>query len=246
MTTARPLIGICGEFEEHLSARGEDRSYLKVYHHYYHAVSRAGGLPICIPILEDSAMALDLAARCDGLLLTGGDDAPPELLGETAHQKARLASDWRSRQDTALCDWLLKHTAMPALCICGSYQTMAVRAGARLIQDLPSQFYSHLDHGGGTRHPVSIHPASRLFSLVGAGVIEVNSYHHQAILLPDRVLQPIGMAPDGVIEAWETRDAGRFLIGVQWHPERMLDDPAQRAVFAGLVTAAREFRARHS
>jgi putative glutamine amidotransferase len=41
-----------------------------------------------------------------------------------------------------------------------------------------------------------------------------------------------------VIEALEG-EASRFLLAVQWHPERMLERPEQRALFRAFVEAAR-------
>ena len=79
---------------------------------------------------------------------------------------------------------------------------------------------------------------SRVAGLVGAGTIEVNSFHHQAISALGAGLRAVGSAPDGVIEAVEA-PARPFVIGVQWHAESLTERPEHAALFAGLVEAAR-------
>jgi putative glutamine amidotransferase len=77
-------------------------------------------------------------------------------------------------------------------------------------------------------------------AIVGAAELQVNSFHHQAINRLGRGLRDVAWAPDGVIEAVDGPDARGFVVGVQWHPEDLVEhDPAARNLFSALVAAAR-------
>ncbi len=88
-----------------------------------------------------------------------------------------------------------------------------------------------------------IEPGSKISAFAGqAGVevsAEVNSSHHQAILAPGRDLCVTAHAPDGVVEAVESTGEGNWVVGVQWHPERMFGDAFAKALFRELIAAAR-------
>ena len=91
-----------------------------------------------------------------------------------------------------------------------------------------------------TTHPVEIAPDSRLGGIFGQSDIEVNSLHHQAVRNVGKNLRVVAKAPDGIIEATETTDPDRFLIGVQWHPEKLMpDDEVQAKLLKAFVEAAR-------
>jgi putative glutamine amidotransferase len=120
-----------------------------------------------------------------------------------------------------------------------------VALGGTLWQDIPSQIPGSLDHNASEdrprsylAHSVEVAPDSWLARLLGQQQSWVNSYHHQSIrdLAPE--LTVTAWAEDGVIEAAEI--AGHpFAVGVQWHPENLVDDdPSMLAIFKGLVTAA--------
>jgi putative glutamine amidotransferase len=87
-------------------------------------------------------------------------------------------------------------------------------------------------------HSVIIDPSSRLLDFCGASRTEVNSWHHQAVLEPAPGLRASAHAPDGVIEAIEWGDDSNWIVGVQWHPERVPGDSFAQALFRGLVAAA--------
>ena len=86
---------------------------------------------------------------------------------------------------------------------------------------------------------VHISQGSLIARLAGRSEVEVNSYHHQSVQNPGRNLRPVAFAPDGIIEAVEDA-TGRFIIGVQWHPERgWKDDPFSQALFTSFIDEAR-------
>jgi putative glutamine amidotransferase len=209
---------------------------------YCDPVHAAGGLPLVAPAFTDPATVDAALAAVAGVLLIGGPDYHPDAYGGRPQPADQLMD--RRRHDA---DLLLARTALarwlPVFGICGGLQLLVIARGGALIQDLPSDLPAAIPHTatgeGICTHPVAVVPGSRLAGLVGAGPLSVNSYHHQAAL-PGRTggLVVSATAPDGVIEAVED-PALPFCLGVQWHPERLADQPASRALFAGLVAAAR-------
>lgn len=232
----RPRIGVTCEFEEYHPGAGLDRSYSKVYHHYYHAIHRAGGVPLLVPVFEQPAVILEAIEGLDGILLTGSDDPPASFFGEKDDPSIRQMPPWRCEQDFLLCRHLLGDSRIPVLGVCGGMQMLALADDGALSQDLTN--YSQVDHRRQC-HRVSLNQESRLFRIQQAGVLEVNSKHHQA-LRPGhwKRLRVVAVSEDGVVEAIETRDMERFLIGVQWHPELMLETDSSRKLFSAFVCAS--------
>lgn len=237
----RPLIGICSEFEEWHPKPGVEHSYLKLYHDYYHAITRAGGLPVAIPVFEDPELALELLPRFDGILLTGGDDLRSLRYGEPLHPASRVTPPWREAQDLAVATHLLGHSRQPVLAICMGMQTLAVASGGRIVQDIPTCVPNSIQHRGGSLHAVEVDQASALARWFGQSP-EVHSSHHQAVAEVGGELRVSAVAPDGVIEAAESRDESRFLVAVQWHPERQPTYRPSAELFKAFVAAAARAR----
>ncbi len=227
-----PLIGLNADF--HPTERGE---IVGLSSAYTEAVVRAGGTPLILPpLITDFAVLLE---RLDGLILTGGLDLPPEWYGQEAHPNTRLADRRRLKSDRALVEAALSR-CIPILAICMGCQLLNVALRGDLIQDIPTQVEGALPHAPReTFHRVRIEPGSRLAGIVGRTDLEVNSSHHQAVRRPGRGLRAVAWAPDGVIEAVEG-DGERFLLGVQWHPERLHERPEHLALFRALVQAAED------
>lgn len=181
----------------------------------------------------------------DGLLLAGGSDVAPERYGKKRLPNADLELDEeRDGTEFPLLENALRDGA-PVLGICRGLQVVNVGLGGTLIQDLPSQRPSAVPHDdfGDDRtnriHSVKVSRDTRLGRIAGAGEIEVNSRHHQAIEHPADGLVVSATAPDGVIEAVESGD-GRWLVAVQWHPENLRDDALSLRLFREFVEAVRE------
>ena len=84
---------------------------------------------------------------------------------------------------------------------------------------MPRSIPHHDPHGGAHRHTVVMQPKTRLEEIYGPGEIRVNSYHHQGVRKLAPNFRVAALAPDGLIEAFEGKDPGWWVVGVQWHPE---------------------------
>ncbi len=192
-----------------------------------------------VPLLRRTFEAID------GLVLSGGGDIHPSCFGETDSGLLRQVDQRRDRAELSLARWACQE-GLPTLAICRGIQTVNVSAGGTLIQDIPTQNRDALSHSSvagrplrTVAHTVDVNPDSRLAHLIGAGEISVNSAHHQALKLVGDRLIVVARAPDGIIEGVEAPDHP-FCIGVQWHPEVMVDHTsAMRRLFEGLIEAAR-------
>ena len=127
-------------------------------------------------------------------------------------------------------------SAPPILGICGGHQLINLAFGGRLIQHLPQA----VAHTGGKSHPIDIRNGRILRELFGEGRLDVNSWHHQAVPLDGlgQGLVATAFADDGIVEALEGTDPSRFLLGVQWHPERSPDPEHCRQLLGALIQAA--------
>jgi len=231
----RPRIAVTAGLAD---LEGKRRIHLPLA--YADAVRAAGGEPILLPPPREGEPLPPVERLADGLLLSGGDDLDPTAWGEPLHPAARPVDPRRQRADLGLLE-AADAVGMPVLGICLGMQEMAVHRGGRIIQHLPDAPGEGLDHGGAGRpqvHPVRVEAGSLLARLVGAESIEVGSTHHQAVRDAGRGMRTAACAPDDVIEAVEDVSPGRFFLGVEWHPERMMDRPAHAALLEGLCGAA--------
>ena len=204
---------------------------------YADAVAGAGGLPLALPHRPELAEAM--LDRIQALVITGGAfDVGPELYGDSATHAATTLKSGRTAAELALLRGALARD-MPVLGICGGEQLLAVGLGGTLIQHIADAIPGALAHEQPNPrhqpgHEVAITPGTRLAAITGAATLAVNSAHHQAVRAPGRG-RVNAAAPDGVIEGIED-PARRFCIGVQWHPEFLIN-AADRNLFDALVAA---------
>ncbi|MDD2954745.1 MAG: gamma-glutamyl-gamma-aminobutyrate hydrolase family protein [Oscillospiraceae bacterium] len=190
---------------------------------YIGSLLRAGALPLQLPVSspEDAPAFLD---RVDALLLPGGEDVSPRLYGENPLSSVTYLCSEKDAFETALLKEALRRE-MPVLCICRGMQLLNVTLGGTLYQDIPSQLpnaHGHYQHGllrDEPYHRVTIQEDSRLYEVVQAGELMVNSFHHQCVRQPAPGLRVCAQADDGVVEALEL--PGKPLLAVQFHPEGM-------------------------
>jgi putative glutamine amidotransferase len=238
---SRPLIGITTRLD-----LTQHTFYLRRY--YAEAVAAAGGDPVYIPLLAEESYLHSLAARCDGLLLSGSNsDMDPRHYGEEPHLHLGNVCEERDQTDLLLLQFA-EAKKVPLLAICFGAQSLAVARGGSLIQDLPSERAGVLKHDQGEpyarpSHQIKIAADSILAKLAGSETARVNSSHHQAIKEPGANLRITARALDGVIECVEDTRPDRFVLGVQWHPELGWDkDALSQAIFQRFVAEADKHR----
>lgn len=213
---------------------------------YFEAINLAGGIAVLLPPQPvDDDIARAVIGRIDGLVIAGGKDVDPARYGQ---ERLATTDDPRPDRDaweTALLTAAIE-TETPFLGICRGLQVLNVALGGSLHQHLPDIVGSdRYSLGGGTfaDNEVFIEPETRVAALLHSGETVVGkSYHHQAIDGLAEGLVVTARSDDGTVQAVEVEGVP-FGIGVQWHPEHTPDD---LRLFAGLVEAARVFRAVHA
>ncbi len=195
---------------------------------YLQAVRVARGLPLVLSALDDDGTREGMFDLAAGLLLTGGEDVDPARYGQ-APDGARTVSPERDAMELALLERALERR-MPVLAICRGIQILNVALGGTLCQDLFTQRGQDIDHDRYREFDGHIHPIRTAGSRLLASVFEVeefiqNSAHHQGIRDLSPELTAVAWAPDGVVEAVEYRaDGAAWTCGVQWHPERKVEE----------------------
>jgi putative glutamine amidotransferase len=217
---------------------------------YLCAVERAGGEPVLVSLVSSPEELKHLAAELHAFLLPGSPaDLDPAHFHAKRHPATVDADASRERTDFTLLEHALA-SGKPVLAICYGIQSLNVFLGGSLIQDIPSELGSKISHSpdenktpGEAERADPMHGAQfdpgRVLELCGGPKADVNSSHHQSVHEPGRALRITAHAPDGVVEAVEWTGDSNWVVGVQWHPERMPADALTQALFRDLLTAAR-------
>jgi putative glutamine amidotransferase len=240
----KPLIGITMNLDvqstRNLNILDQD---------YGKAIAQAGGIPVPILGLEPSIP--ELAKRLDGFLFTGGDDVHPRFYKERPLKNVPMhwSPDARTTFEIALFKAVSK-AKKPLLAICHGAQLVNIALGGSLYQDVARQVRNALKHGpakAGEKvyHSVNVFEGTRICDILGGCTdgdcsIKVRSSHHQSIKNPGRGLRLAAVSADGVFEAMESRAKKNFLIAVQWHPEKTLNDRTTKKLFSALVSASKK------
>ncbi len=199
-----------------------------VSQNYLHSLEGAGLLPVIVAPMADAQRAAEILDAVGGLLLTGGEDVDPSRYGAAPHAALGKINPARDATELALLAGA-RGRRVPVLAICRGIQLLNVAMGGTLVQDLPSQRPSTVNHdqpedGSQRTHDVVIVDGTRLAAATGAAAMQVNSYHHQAVDRLASGLRVCATAPDGLIEAVEPEDPEWWAVAVQWHPEDLTDD----------------------
>ncbi|MBC5823596.1 MAG: gamma-glutamyl-gamma-aminobutyrate hydrolase family protein [Candidatus Eremiobacteraeota bacterium] len=238
----RPRIGISVDSAQVLD--GQTRGT------YRRAVEEAGGEPVLIAATCDIDSVASLVNGCDGLLIPGGKDLAPEEYGARPHPAVRADSPTRDVFELHA----LRHArcaGIPTLGICRGVQVMNVALGGTLYEDIADQYKPpnglKIRHDqtpersrSDATHQVDLTAGSMLSSVLAGVCIATNSMHHQALRRVAFDLMVVGTTRDGIAEAVEARTCDHpFFVGVQWHPEDMVEhDRPSRALFAEFVRCA--------
>jgi len=241
---SRPRVGIPWRTTEEQHQRKRDK-----LDYYFEAARKAGADPEEVGLEQSPEQLEEQLKKLDAFVLPGSPaDVDPGRYGASKHPKTVKLDPHRDATDEAI----LAHAfrcLKPVLAICYGCQILNVYLKGSLIQDIRTMKPEALAHGltdlppgerkGDARHAANFAPDSRLASLNGAISAEINSSHHQAIERPGEHLRVGAQAPDGIIEAIEWTGDSNWVVGVQWHPERMPDDPFAQRLFREFVSAAR-------
>ncbi len=245
--TGRVLIGIPAYAHACDALLGRDSAAIP--NTYINALAQVGASPLIIPVIADQNLLSHLIDLVDGLMLIGGPDVDPVHYGEAAHPGLRQMTPSRDHMELRLTTWALQ-VKMPILAICRGIQVLNVAAGGRLWQDIASQVPNVRKHDqhpdyreDHLAHPIQIAPGSRLADICRQTRVNVNSLHHQAISQIGQGLVVVARADDGIIEAVES-SSEQWVLGVQWHPEWLVDrSEAMLALFSAFRDACQSRRA---
>ncbi len=213
---------------------------------YLEAVRIAGGEPVPVSLGLAPIEIERLGNTLDAVVLSGSPaDIDPSLFRASRHPETAAADPDRERTDFGLLEHFLRRLK-PILAICYGIQSLNVFLGGTLVQDIPSELGKAIQHDWEDEkgdpepfHAARVESGSRLAQIAGTNDIYVNSSHHQSVAEPGRKLRIVSRAPDGVVEAVEATGNTNWVVGVQWHPERMVQtDALAQALFRNLIEAA--------
>ena len=210
---------------------------------YIQAVKSAGGLPIILPLIKSKSVIAEYASLCDGFLFCGGGDITPLLFGQEPMSgigKTDITLDLFQIR-------LMKHVLeaeKPVLAICRGMQVLNVACGGTIYQDLNEADFETINHMQTSlsrkdiSHKVTFTAKTHIQRMLGPFAY-TNSFHHQAIERVGKDLIVTGTTGDDIVEAIEM-PSHSFVLGVQWHPESMLDSaPNMKQLFFALVRYAK-------
>ena len=245
----KPLIGITGNFGD----KG-----CELAKGYYQSVLEAGGSPVVIPPYGDEQALSALLDTLDGIVLSGGSDMNPLLVGEEPIPQLHGINPERDVPELMLIR-MAYDRQIPILGICRGIQMLASALGGTIYQDLGVQYHDAplIKHSQDlvreqASHTVSIEKESMLGGILrnsgltenknGGWTFPVNSFHHQAVRSTGNIFRVSARSSDGVIEAMESTEH-KSILGVQWHPECFIlaGDRSQMPIFNWLVSEAANF-----
>jgi putative glutamine amidotransferase len=245
---AAPLILISSS--NHLRGAEFADASLSLSHAYPEAIAAVGGLPWIMPNSTSEELIAESVRRCDGVLLTGGDDVQPSLYQARLSPRLRKTlgppDPPRDVSELSLIREVFRQRK-PLLAICRGQQILNVALGGSLLVDIASQVpgasnHCRMDKKNEVVHDLAVAEDSLLAKVLGPGPFRVNSTHHQAVRQPARPFRVTGRSPDGVIEAMELGLAEQrllpYLLAVQFHPERLIKRHAGFLELFGSFTRA--------
>lgn len=230
----KPVIAVSANRKEGASAVAD--AYVK-------SVIDAGAIPLIIPAYVGKREVLQILKECDGVLLTGGGDISPELLGEVALPEVGTPNEERDVQELSIVRFAMQRQ-IPLLGICRGHQVINVACGGKNYQDIEKQHdsvpltHSQEEERNVPTHWVKIKEGTILERVVGEGKIFSNSFHHQAVKVVAPGFVANAETEDGVNEGMELPFYP--VLGVQWHPEPMACEGVEGhlSIFKWLVNEA--------
>lgn len=235
----KPIIGITVDLFPNADADERLGPEYKLRRNYVQYVVEAGGVPVIIPPISDIET---LAQMVDGWLIPGGRDIDPQHFGQERHPKANLMDSSRFDAEKRMFDAL--PATVPILGVCLGAQMLNVLHGGSLHQHLPD-LPGRVNHEKGAEQSYRVEPETLLHQIVKRDSVMGLSYHHQAIDRLGGGLRVSATHEDGTVEAIEGTGP-RWLVAVQWHPERFIEEGIAPELFENFIAAARNYRASRS
>ena len=233
MAEGKPVIGITtGTRTNPKSGREFGQVVLNI--EYAERIIEAGGVPIVLPPGADGSA---LAGLIDGLLITGGNDIHASVYGEEHDSHNSLEDPKRLHLEREL--WSSIPDALPVLGICYGCQFLNVAHGGKLVQHLPDVVGDDR-HSGDPVQDYEVVQGTKLAQAINSTQAAGKSSHHQAVGAVGKGLRVTARHEDGTVEALERTD-DRWVVGVQWHPERS-PGPTTDHLFAAFLNQARSYR----
>ncbi|MDO4541870.1 MAG: gamma-glutamyl-gamma-aminobutyrate hydrolase family protein [Bacillota bacterium] len=233
----KPIIGVMPLIDK-------ERASYWMLPGYFHCLSRAGAIPIMLPLTSKREDITVLLNSVNGLLFTGGHDVSPGFY----HRKAMGLEDTCPQRDAMekIALDIAVDLDMPSLGICRGLQFFNAYWGGSLWRDLPTERAGTIEHHQKPpyhipAHSVNVLKNTALYNILKKEELWVNSYHHQAIKKLAPALEPMAVSPDGLIEAVIYPKAS-FILGVQWHPEfSYATDEDSMKLIRAFAAACRDF-----
>ncbi|MDK2940806.1 MAG: putative glutamine amidotransferase [Acetobacterium sp.] len=213
----KPLIGILPLYDS-------SKQSIWMFPGYTDGITKAGGIPVILSILNSNEDIEAIADRLDGFVFSGGQDVDPQYYGEPLLRYSNEIYPPRDQLELQLLRAVMDRDK-PIFGVCRGLQLINVALGGSLYQDIDVQVkrefqIQHFQQNNYEHpvHSVKLKKESRLFEIYETETIRVNSMHHQGIARLAFDLQATAISEDGLVEAVEIGDL-TFGLAVQWHPE---------------------------
>ncbi len=234
-----PIIGITVD-------EGSESTYSKfpwyaIRKNYAESIDKAGGISIFLP--QNEKKIPNYLEIIDALIVTGGDfDIDPKFYGQKINSSKIKLKNKRTNFEYKITKKAIKRN-LPILGICGGQQLLNVVLGGSLIQHIPDKIKTRIEHEQKNSrdepsHKVTIKKGTQLHKITKVESMFVNSAHHQAVDKLGKGLIVNSFTEDGIIEGFEHPDLN-FCIGIQWHPEFLIDNK-DIEIFKALVRNSRK------
>lgn len=247
--TDRPLIGV--PTAELPGLEEGEPGIWAMRSSYVEPILALGGLPILLPQVSTITALSPLLSRLSGLLLAGGHDIHPELYGKEPQSELERTDQRRDQSELLITRWAIERH-VPILGICRGMQMVNLATGGSLIQDIGQRYgsgavhrdtpanYNSLTEFG---HFIDIEPSSRIYTLIGETPTWVNSMHHQCVdELGQGLVITARSSDDGIIEVLESANDAHWFIGLQGHPEALINQkPWVAQLYQDFLSAAYKF-----
>ncbi len=210
---------------------------------YIQAIKSVGGLPIVLPLIKSKTVIQEYVELCDGFLFCGGGDITPLLFGQEPATNVGKTDITLDLFQIRLMKAILE-VDKPVLAICRGMQVLNVACGGTIYQDIDLVDFETINHMQNSvsrrdiSHKVIFEPGTKTHKILG-NFAYTNSFHHQSVDRLGKGLTVSGFTGDAIVEAIEM-PSHTFVLGVQWHPENMLDSaPTMKQLFYALIRYAK-------